>query len=716
MARSPRRRAGPPRTALLAGVLPVLWPLAAAAQAVPRADTLRAPILSPITVSVTRTDLPLARVASAVQVVAGPTISKARPTWGLDEALATVPGVYAANRYNFSLDQRTSIRGFGARSSFGIRGIKVLLDGIPQTLPDGSGQLTNLELGAADRLEVLRGPSAALFGNASGGVISIRTDWARPEAIVQQLRVVAGTFSRHQVPIVGYATDQTWTKWQSSTRFRLGEGGGSVTVSRLAYGGERQHSAADFRNLAARFATPLAHDLTLSVLAQVGDDPRAMNPGALTAGELARNPDSAAGINVQKSAGKDVTQYQVGITLRQELAGGGEAALTLFGIARDLQNPQTFAYIRLNRKAYGARATLTRPILPGPLAPRLTVGLDFQRQRDDRLNFGNQAGQPDTVRQLDQLERVTEVGPFVQSALRLGPQTTLTAGARYDWVWFDARDRLVTPKNPDDSGRRLMRSASGFLGVAHSLREAATVYANVGTSFETPTTTELANRPDSAGGFNPALGPQRATSYEIGIRGELARRGRFSVAIYRADVRDELIAYQVPSSPGRVFFQNAGRSRHQGLELGADVGVVPGLRLTAAWTHSDFRYTGYASSGRDLAGRAIPGIPAAWLHLLWQLRPATARGAWAEIEQTHSSSFLVDDTLDTRTDPWWTTNLRLGWDGEALGARLGPFVGLNNVFDRHYVGSVVINAAQGRYFEPAPGRNFYAGLLIGAGR
>src|SRR5882762_9288155 len=492
-------------------VLCTLWSLRAAAQqrdttAHPD-DSLKVYTLPPAVVSVTRANPPINRIPQAVQLLEKTEISRARPTWGLDEALATVPGVYAANRYNFSLDQRISIRGFGARSAFAVRGIKVLVDGIPQTLPDGQGQLTNLELGAADRIEILRGSASALFGNASGGVISIWTDPTAPRNLRQEVRVLFGTFDRD--------LNRNWSKWQSSTAFRVGAGSGLVTVSRLDYTGQRQHSDADFRNLNSRWHFPLASGWSLTATADLGWDPRADNPGALTAGEMARNPDSAAAINITRVAGKNVTQGQGGVTVRRDFAGGGEAALTVFGFTRSLKNPTTFAYIDLDRVDYGTRLTVSRPVPLGALQQRLTAGVDFQRQRDDRLNFGNTGGKPDTVRRLDQLEHVTEVGPFVQSALQLTSQLSVTGGLRYDWVKFQAHDRLINAGNPDDSGDRLMRALSGSIGLAVTPSDALTVYGNIGTSFETPTTTELTNRPSSAGGFNPTLQPQTATNYEI---------------------------------------------------------------------------------------------------------------------------------------------------------------------------------------------------------
>ena len=668
-------------------------------------DSLKVYTLPPTVVSVTRGNPPINRIPQAVQLLEKTDISGARPTWGLDEALVTVPGVYAANRYNFSLDQRISIRGFGARSAFAIRGIKVLVDGIPQTLPDGQGQLTNLELGAADRIEILRGSASALFGNAAGGVISIWTDPTAPQTFRQDARILFGTFDSDLT--------RNWTKWQSSTSVRVGSGSALVTVSRLDYTGQRQHSDADFRNLNTRWHFPLANGWSLAATADVGWDPRADNPGALTAAEMARNRDSAAARNITLVAGKDVTQGQGGVTVRRAFAAGGEASLTVFGIVRSLKNPTTFAYIDLDRLAYGARASMSRPMPLGRLDHRLTAGIDFQRQRDDRLNFGNNVGLPDSsVRTLDQLEHVTEVGPFVQSALQVTSHLSVTGGLRYDWVNFRADDRLVTASNPDDSGRRLMNALSGSLGVAVTPSDALTVYGNVGTSFETPTTTELTNRPNGAGGFNPTVAPQKATNFELGVRGDVLGRLNYSIALFNANVRDELLPFPVPSdTTGRVYYQNAVRARHRGIELGTQLELTSGVNLTTAWTYSDFRYTGTSA----LEGRALPGIPQHWLHVLLQARPGVARGAWIEVEETHSSGYLVSDAASTRTSPWWTTNLRMGWDGTLQGLRLAPFVGMNNVWNRFYVGSVVINAANGRYYEPAPGRNLYVGLSVGAG-
>ena len=671
------------------------WASAASPSAAQQRDTTRVDTLAPVSVTVTRAELLLARLPFAVAVVNKRDLA-ARPTWGLDEALAGVPGVFAANRYNFSVDQRLAIRGFGARSAFAVRGIKILLDGIPQTLPDGQGQLTHVDLGAADRIEVLRGSASALYGNASGGVISIWTDDRPVVRSTGDVRVVAGTFDR------GF--DRTWAKWQGTGRFRVGSrGAATVSLSRLSYEGARDHSAADLRALSGRLRLPLGPAWSVTALADIGDQPRADNPGALNLTELATNRDTVPPLNLATHAGKDVLQGQGGATLRGTLASGDEATVTVFGLARDLENPQTFAYIRLNRTAYGTRAVFTRR------GGGLTAGIDVQRQRDDRANFGNSAGTPDSVRSLDQLEHVTELGPFAQAVVEVAPRTTLTAGLRSDRVSFDVLDRLVGDSSTDvkyrnDSGRRVMAALSGSLGATLRASKAMTLYASAGSSFETPTTTELANRPDTAGGFNRNLSPQRAWTYEVGARG-----AAWEVALYQADVRDALVSFEIPTSPGRRFFRNAGSARYRGVELAAGAALRRGLDLRVTWTYSDFRYRRYAFTAGGtthvLDGRRLPGIPQQSLRLALR---AQFRGAWGEVETQYSSHYAVDDTLSRQTSAWWVTNLRVGREG----AHVAPFVAVQNLFNRKYVASVVVNAAAGRYYEPAPGRNLYVGVKL----
>jgi iron complex outermembrane receptor protein len=688
----PGRFALPLATALALGA-----PLAAAQ----RPDTA-AVAIPPVTVTATRGTLPPDSLPWSWSVVPAERIGRARPTWGLDEALGTVPGVFVANRANFSLDQRLAVRGFGSRSAFAVRGVKVLIDGVPQTLPDGQGQLTNLELGGVERIEVIRGAAAALYGNAAGGVVSITTPPLTPRA-TQELRMTAGAFDRSWA--------RSWHKWQLAATVPVGGGAARLTASRLRYAGERDHSAADLRSVGARLALPLGAAWTVTVAADVGDQPLAQNPGALTLPELQADPDSAAPLNLTQRAGKDVVQTQAAVTARRRFAHGGQLTVTAFGLTRDLDNPQTFAWITVDRAASGARATWS-----GPVTPRhhLTAGLDWQLQRDGRVNYGNASGVRDTTRLLDQDERVSEVGPFAQVTLGVARDVAVTAGARFDVVRFRVADRLVSGSNPDDSGERTMSAASGSFGVTWTATPRAMWYANVATAFETPTTTELANTPSGAGGFNDSLGPQRARMAEAGLRWT-AGRARASLAAFTADVRDELVSFEVPGAPQRRFFRNAGRAAHAGVEVALDVHATPWLDVAAAWTAARYRYVDFAvttpTDTFSLDGRPLPGLPAQRLHVVLEARPG-ARLPWVDLEVVSTGSVLVDDTLDTRAARWTVVNVRAGWEGSLGAWRIRPFAAVQNVLDAQYVGSVVTNAARGRYYEPAPGRNAYVGVEL----
>jgi iron complex outermembrane receptor protein len=659
-------------------------------------------------VAVARSERPADSLPFTVSTVPADRIGRARPTWGPDEALATVPGVFVANRYNFALDQRISIRGFGSRSAFAVRGVKVLVDGVPQTLPDGQGQLTNMDLAVVERIDVIRGAASALYGNAAGGVISITTGVPAPARWTQDLRVTAGTFAADP--------GRSWHKWQLGTAVRLGGGTARLWASRLRYEGQRDYSAADLRNLGGRIVVPVGAAWTLTAAADVGDQPEAENPGALTREELDANRDSAAAVNLAQRARKDVTQAQGGITLRRRLAAGGEVAVTAFGVARDLVNPQTFAWITIDRVAWGARAVMTRSFGHAG-RHQLTLGIDYQEQRDDRVNLVNAGGEPDSVRLLDQVERVTEVGPFAQATAALGPGVAVTAGLRWDVVRFRAQDHLVGPANPDDSGERMLSAGSGSLGLTWTPVREAVLYATAGTSFETPTATELTNSPSGAGGFNETLGPQRALMLETGIRWRAARLGG-SLATYTADVRDELIPYEVPETPQRRYYRNAGRARHRGVEAGVDARVTRWLGVTATYSYADLFYVDFAvpSAGDTvtLDGRPLPGVPAHRGLLLAEFRPS--RGPWIDAELMGTSSVLVDDTLATRVSGWTAVTVRAGIDLRVRGWEVRPFVGVQNLLDGAYVGSVVINAARGRYYEPAPGRNGYVGVALSGGR
>ncbi|HKT58528.1 MAG TPA: TonB-dependent receptor [Gemmatimonadales bacterium] len=670
-------------------------------------DTTRVTELPELNVTVTRTTEPLARVPFATAVLDRTALQRGQQTVGIDEALSNIPGVVVANRYNFSLDQRISIRGFGSRSNFGIRGLKVLVDGVPQTLPDGQSQLTNVDFGDLERAEVLRGASSSLYGNASGGVISLETERAAPGPFAQRVRFQGGSGERN---------DDGFYKWQSWTSGRMGAASGTLSISQFKADGFRQHSAAETRQLNAGVDYVFSGSTLGTLRLSLADNPEAQNPGALTLAEYRANPDSAAATNIRRGADKDVQQQQLSLGLKHFDAAGNEYDVTVFGVLRDLANPLAAppdinpgptagTYVTIDRTVGGLRLSGSRKLGTVATAPRLVAGADLQRLRDVRANFVSNAGAKTDQVFLDQREMVTELGPFGQLQWSPREELLLSAGARYDWVRFSVLDAYFGD-GTDDSGDRTMSSVSGNIGASWAFGDRFVPYVNVSTSFETPTTTELANQPSGAGGFNPNLGPQRAVNYEVGARGQPAPGVSYSVALFLGRITDAIV--QVGEIGGRAFFGNTGKTHNDGAEVGLTVTPTTGLTLSGAYTYARYRF---ASGQFD--GNRLPGVPEHY----WRfgLRTTLPRGFFLDADHTISTSLVADDANTIFVDAWGAgvTNSRLGWQGDVGSLQLGPFLGVNNLWDRQYVGSVTLNGIGGRVFEPAPRRVVYLGMEIG---
>jgi iron complex outermembrane recepter protein len=322
---------------------------------------------------------------------------------------------------------------------------------------------------------------------------------------------------------------------------------------------------------------------------------------------------------------------------------------------------------------------------------------------------------------LNQFETVTSVAPFVQAQWTPSARVLFNAGGRYDRLRFSAKDYFTGDggvNNGDNSGGQRLSAVSGHAGVTLTGSSLFAPYANLSTSFETPTTTELQVRPDRQGGFNPDLGPQRTLSAEVGARGAVASALSWNVAFYRANVRNAIVQSRVVD--GTAFFENAGRTTNSGIEAGASVRLGRAASLNAAYTWSDLTFAEYrprtGTRVDTLDGKQLPGVPPQQLRL--GLRSASLFGATLDLDQTWTSALFADDFNAIRVPGWGTgvTNIRVAWSGAWKGRRIEPFVGVLNAQDNAYIGAVTVNGAAGRVLEPAPLRNFYVGVDIGVAR
>ena len=649
------------------------------------ADSVRK--LGPVRVQAGRIAGAPALAPFAVTVRTTEALPKGTPALALDEALRGIPGVQIDNRYNFALGERIVMRGSGARAQFGVRGVRVLIDGIPATLPDGQTTLNQVDLSRIGRVEALRGPMAALYGNASGGAILLETATPPVDRVQGSVTVLAGANGLHRLAASA-----------GGTRHPLAYG---AAISRVGYTGFRTHSRATNHYGTARLSWLGRRDHVRVLVNAV--EYEALNPGSLSDSLLRVDRHQAFRGNIAQRTGERGAQQQAGVTWQRALASRHHLDVTSWGILRTIDNPIPGRVVVIDRAAGGARA-----IVRGEYGRAAwTAGVEHERQRDDRQNYANEAGDHGDLL-LDQLERVTGTGAFAQGSVAPHPRVHLLVGARLDRTRFQARDRFTTG-DPDDSGTRSLGAVSPSAGISLVLEGGFVAYGNAGTAFETPTTTELVNRPSGAGGFNPVLEPQRTLSYEAGLRRQGARAS-VHLAAFRALTRDALIPFEVPDAPGRQFFRNAGRTSTSGVEAAATVALGRDVKLDAAYTLTNARFREYTVGTASHAGNRIPGVAPHRADLSATLRRAAG---FAAADLRVQSRMAVNDANTAHSASHVLADLRLGSRPVRIGeAHATLTAGVQNVLAAEYNTSVVVNAFGRRFYEPGPGRTLHVGATL----
>lgn len=651
--------------------------------------------LDEIVVSATRKKASVRDVARSISVVNKERIQNATQQLGLDEALASVPGLYMQNRYNFSGDLRVSLRGFGARSSFGIRGVRIYVDGIPETLPDGQSGVDSIDLASAQSIEVLRGPASSLYGNASGGVIAVSSELGDTQPYVEG-KLAAGEFGYQQYGL------------KSAGQIRSADY--LLNVSRTELDGYRDHSRFRGTQLNARLGVPINADDQLLIAANFADQPLAQDPGGIDAAQAALDPSSARLLNVQFDAGETVEQQRIGFVY-ERARDAGTLTLRNYYVWRDFTNKLPFAAggaVDLDRFFYGIGAQYdVDEVLTDGLS--LAVGFDYDRQDDDRQRFDNNDGVIG-ARTFEQNELVESTGIFVQGEYAFTEAWTLQAGLRWDEVSYDVTDHFLT--DGDDSGTLDFDELSPSIGLNYEL-DAGVVFASYSSGFETPTTTELAN-PDASGGFNPSLQPQLADNFEVGYKG-VAGGLYYELALFQIELEDELIPFELAAFPGRTFYSNAGSSDRVGLEAALNWQHDSGFGLDASFTWSDFEFDNFVDeNGNDVSGNELPGLPARFGYLGFTYE--TGNGFSGILEAVYSGDLYADNLNAVQVSSYTVANLRFSIDIESGKWLFQTYAGINNLFDQSYNNNVRINAFGGRYFEPAPGRNVYVGVVANYAR
>ena len=650
-------------------------------------------VLPTVEVSAPRLAREIYATPAAVSTIEQDAIAQGQQRVRLDESLNRVPGVFLQNRDNFAQGQRISIRGFGARAPFGVRGITVMVDGIPYTLPDGQAQLDAIDLDSAERIEVIRGPSSVLYGNAAGGVIDITTADGRDNPGTR-LRMGAGSDGYQKVALQNGGVQGDWSH--------------HISLTALNVDGYREQSSTEKYLLNAKLRRELGSDRALTAIINLLDNPRSEDPGALNAREVAEGRDQAAPNSLALDAGQTVDQQLIGLQYEDLSAGEGELYLKGFIAQRDFE--QQLPFVGSSRLGYqrdymGASAEYHHEVTLGNLPLNYIVGVDAVRQKDDR--FRNDVNPQGAVGEplADETQTATSTGVFAQGDLALSELLTLSLGTRFDRVDLDVDDDFAA--DGDQSGQRTFNEWSGSAGLSYRYRPQHQAYINTGTAFETPTFSEFAN--PAGGGFNPGVEPQKAWNREVGLRGYIAPLALdYDVALFSVRVRDELVPYD---EGGRTFYQNAGDTKRDGVELALGWQLADQWRLDSALTLARYEFDEFATPSERFDGNRIPGLPEqTWVNqLTWE----NLDERFATLETEYVGDLVADNANETSVDSYWLVNLRVG-DGWQLSqqTRLSAYVGLRNLLDEEHYSNVRLNGTFGRFYEPAPGRSVYGGVEL----
>lgn len=679
-----------------------------------------------VTVTATRVATPVFNVPASISVVSLMPDTEAHAGINISESLGVVPGLLARDRQNYAQDVQISVRGFGARSTFGVRGVRLYVNGIPATLPDGQGQISNVDLGSAASIEVLRGPFSALYGNSSGGVLQVFTEdgSGRPK-----LSFGMGGGSNGELRYDGKLS---------------GSQGGFdylISSSHFKTDGYRAHSAArrDIGNV--KLGLKLDVDSKLTLVANSVGLPEAQDPQGLTRAELNADRRGVDPSTLRFDTRKSLNQNQAGLIYEHRVDASNDLRVLVYGGHRQTEQFQSIpvasqasalnpgGVIQLARDYEGTDLRWTTRGTIGAQHYSLVGGLAYDRLNEHREGFLNFSGTPAAptaygvqgARRRNEINDVRDLDPYMQGEWHPTAAWTLDAGVRRSNVKFTSHDRYVVGTNLDDSGRANDSATLPVLGALYAVRPDVHLYASAGKGFETPTLNELAYRPNSSTGtpqtgLNFGLAPSRSNSVETGVKTRSETWGNLTAAVFGTQTRNEIVT--LSNVAGRTTYQNVASTRRLGLELAWAKLLPRDFEAQASYTLLDARYTKAflsctttpcaAPTTPVASGNRLPGIArhAAFAALSW----APERGWRAGIEARAVSRVYVNDTNSDSASPFATADLSAGyllpwgpWQWSAFGR-------IDNVTGRRYVGSVIVNEGNARYFEPAPGRTFFAGI------
>ena len=597
----------------------------------------------------------------------------------LQEYLISVPGLFTQNANNYAQDLRISLRGFGARAAFGIRGIKIIVDGIPETTPDGQGQIDNLPLGMLKNFEVLRGPSASLYGNASGGVIYLNTIDSLQDNQDIQFQYRFGDF--------GFKSYEINSSLKGEKTIAV------IHLNRTLTNGFRFNSGFEQNIFNTKVNHILSSKSTLQLQLNYTNSPRAEDAGGITLENTELDWRQARQRNIDYDTYESVNQFKTGLRWNQKIGEFWDLESYGFYIYRDFFGKLPFengGIIDLNRNYYGYGTRLNFQ----KSNHTFELGIENNNQKDQRDRYQNLTGNQGDLT-FSQLENFNALGLYILDELSLG-EFLLRSNIRFDNLTLGANSVAQN---------QVYQTINPSIGISYKLSLKQTMYTNFSTSFETPTLSELSANPSGLEGLNLNLKPSKAENYELGWKGNWSRFTLEANLFYILS-SNEILPYELEAFPGRAFYENTGETKRFGFEFFGSY-KNNSWEFIASLTEASYQFSGE----NIISKKYLPGVPGSQIYL--QVGYFTENNWTIQLTGEHVGSFFANNSNTVQIDSFQKIRVQAAKSFRVNKMKISLSGGINNLLNVRYFDNIRLNAFGGRFYEPAPGRNAYFGINIG---
>ncbi|MDD2877425.1 MAG: TonB-dependent receptor [Acidiphilium sp.] len=652
-----------------------------------------------IVVSATRTRQSGFNVPVSIATITGREVSEANEEENLSESLNRAPGIDVQNQQNYATGVRITSRGFGAQTAFGTRNVKILIDGVPATQPDGTGDSEVIDLGDVARIEVLSGPFSVLYGNAAGGVIQVFSKNGPPQPTVSG-GILAGSYGSWRATASYGGT----AKFGSDGSFNY-----MMNASDFYSGGYRDHSSARRQQFYGKYRVQVNADTSYTLLIDGLNEPNSLDPAGLTAAQYHENPRMAGTGTVAYDARKTLRHFQFGLVFRHKFNDRNSVRIVVYDVDHSVMQYLPFSgnfgasgggVVDLSRKSGGIDGRFTHKDKIAGIPITAIAGVDFGYEDQHRKGYVNNFGTAGALRRNEQ-DIARNIAEYAQIDADLTPRIIFDAGIRHSQEYFSVQDLYVTPKLTNDTGSVSYSHTSLVAGATYHLTPTTNLFADYGEGFETPTLDQLAYLPNGEAGFNSALVPTTSENYEAGIKSLLGGRTYLKIAAFHIHTSNQIVVSS--SNNGRTAYANEGQTARNGVDASIDSFLPHHIELYGSYTLLKAFFEHSA-----VAGNALPGVPQQRIYteVDWH---DPASGFYTSLNGQWQSRMYVDNQNSAYAAGYFTAGIAGGFRQDFGKFAFDEFARINNILNRTYVGAVVIAANNGEYYEPSPGRNFIIG-------